>query len=385
MKANATAAAMILLGLNVSATPLLGVPILPLELMSIGQTDSPEVDLRRKSEELVKRARAAMKGGNLELAERWVAEAEKLKVPTDGLLSRFTDTPQKVRKDLDKMKTGSGKPGLAGLLTGKKPDPLKQTPPQRLPNEAVQGARQLPPTGAANPFASPLPNQAAGDAQVRTKQALGFVAQAAAALGRGDLATAERMARQAEALRLPERAYGGGTTPWELLLKVDKQRRQQGSGAVAGAGLNGQVAPAVFDPTKDNSYVRTASAEEALPPTDALAQQVRGLQPLTQQPPPVQYPAPGTSTIGSPFNGTVPPTVPSGQFTSPGTESIVVETPSTAGTTTEFPEVTVISEPDPFGAVPSGTIVSPESSGFPSNGVNTTVSGVAPVEIDQAR
>ena len=62
---------------------------------------------RREADELLRRARAAIKEDNLPLA-RWCLErAEKMDVEYDGLFQRFGDTPDKVRRDLERLEHGS--------------------------------------------------------------------------------------------------------------------------------------------------------------------------------------------------------------------------------------------------------------------------------------
>ena len=60
-----------------------------------------------------------------------------------------------------------------------------------------------------------------------------LAAQARAALDRGDLAQALRLAEQAQSLRVPETAFGpGDLRPWEVLLQVQSAFNRQATGAV---------------------------------------------------------------------------------------------------------------------------------------------------------
>ena len=58
---------------------------------------------RRESDDLLRRARGAIKDGNLAQARWYLERAEKMQVDYSGLLKRFVDTPQKVRRDLAKL------------------------------------------------------------------------------------------------------------------------------------------------------------------------------------------------------------------------------------------------------------------------------------------
>jgi len=67
---------------------------------------------RRKAEELLHRAREAMKQGNLGLADTYIDRAAKLNVKYDSLFARFRDTPQKARRDLNKLKGRQSSSGV---------------------------------------------------------------------------------------------------------------------------------------------------------------------------------------------------------------------------------------------------------------------------------
>ena len=129
------------------------------------------------------------------------------------------------------------------------------------------------------------------------------MAQAKAAFDREDLDLADKLSRQASALQVPDSGYAGGDTPWEMGMKIQKQRRLTGRLApVASTTTAGQgVTQAVYDSSKDSTFVRQVSGQEpVLPPADTLAQQVRGLNPLLEQPAPVALQAqalPGASAV----------------------------------------------------------------------------------------
>ena len=124
---------------------------------------------------------------------------------------------------------------------------------------------------------------------------------------------------------------------------------------VVGANGQGKVAPAVFDPTTDQTYVRQVAAEEPLlPGVQRVAQQLPGLNPLMQQPAPVTL-----QTQGLPGTGI---TVPGGSATrqphellpGPATSAPTTISPAPPATTFQAsPESTPIADPGTFQAPPT--------------------------------
>ena len=202
-----------------------GSPVLAQTPAATPEESNGIVDLRKQSAELLRRARVSMKRGNLDLAERFVSEAEKLDAPQNGILSRFADSPEKVRKDLAKLRTQQpARPQSA--------DPNKGTV-IALPTAAPTA------TGTAA-----INGGLAFDAQQAVK-ARSMMAQARAALDRGDLGLAETLSKQAAGLQIPDSGYAGGDTPWELEMKIQKQRR-----------LTGTVAPVAATSAPQGSQVQ---------------------------------------------------------------------------------------------------------------------------------
>ena len=275
------------------------------------------VDVRKQSSELLRRARVAMKGGSLDLAERFIKKAEDLDAPQTGILSRFADTPEKARKDLSKLReiqAGTGVAATAG--------PDKGT------------IVTLPATATLD--GQPLPSQVGAAAGQHAVKARSIMAQAKAAFDRGDLKLADSLTRKAAQLQVPDNQFSGGDTPWELGMKIEKQLRLTGNvpssvAPVVAANTTQQVVPAVYNATEENSYVRQASAEEAvLPPIDTLAQQARGLNPLMQQPAPMTVPSSSIPNAGivSGQGNYFPPTTSAAPIVTNG-QSVNVPTPAT--------------------------------------------------------
>ena len=63
---------------------------------------------RREADDLLRRARQAMKEGRLDAADELVARAEKLNVTSESIFARFVDSPDKVRKELTTLRKASG-------------------------------------------------------------------------------------------------------------------------------------------------------------------------------------------------------------------------------------------------------------------------------------
>jgi len=352
---------------------------------AIGQSDSAdEATRRRESDKWLRQARQNLEQGNFEAAEYCVQRAEKLNAKYDSVLSRFADTPQKVRQALEaaQMKQGGNvtrpserfTPGGASAAAERTGSPARspQSPEQTLnmlTNDAKAKASEYLARGRAAlqqgdqlaaiasyqqaaalgatfsnqeyapaqlaaelekagvdparlkaaaptaPFATqpsgfsmtdldrlpPITNAplranqvfqgavvtnpaqlgAAGNARPASPEksaAMRLLAQAQAALQRGDLTSARQLAQQAQAIRVPESEFAPGETrPWELVLQINSAiNRRGGSGvqppanyepvapAVAsGGGLSSPypVQPGVYAPEHDMTQNRYAQAE----------------------------------------------------------------------------------------------------------------------------
>lgn len=142
-----------------------------------------------------------------------------------------------------------------------------------------------------NPRRLPSPRGKSGEGN--KAEALRLVAQAQAALDRGDLATAKRHAEQAQRMA-PESAYGPNETrPWMVLLEVNKAMNnrqsvmptggttaQQALAREHGGGGQYPVSQGVYNPQEDNS--RTVPAQTLQPNQGADGQ---SSQPAAKQNP----------------------------------------------------------------------------------------------------
>jgi general secretion pathway protein D len=367
---------------------------------AFGQTASAdEAARRREADQWLRQARQALEDGKPDVAEYCVDRAEKFNASFDSVLSRFADTPAKVRRDIDAARgsgptrpqvpsqqfapgsppanglsttaTGNAAPGKDQVLnqmtnTGKAQasDYLQrgrqalqqgdktaalswyqravatgasfapgefspvhfaselqragvdisriaqlQPAPAFATNPADFAPRELDrlpaikpmPSNADSAFEGGLvtnPTQLAGGSQFGNAMpaspqklaAMRLLAQAQAALGRGDLRAANEFAEQAQAIRVPEQEFSQGETrPWELLLQIRSQLNRQGGSGVIPAGnfetvpemANGGAQPnrspisqGIYTPESDSTRNRYAQAEiptPALRPADSSA------------------------------------------------------------------------------------------------------------------
>ena len=371
----------------------------------LGQTASAdEAARRREADKWLRQARQALEAGKPDVAEYCVDRAEKLNASFDSVLSRFADTPAKVRRDIDATRgAGSARPqptnqqnasepplpnasstpatgnttapgtdqvlnqltsngkaqaidylqrGRQSLQQGDKTAALSwyqravatgatfaagEFAPVHFASELqragvdISRIAQLQPASAfpTNPadFApreldrlppiKPMPsnsdsafegslvtnpsqlanNSQFGNAMPASPQkmaAMRLLAQAQAALGRGDLRTANEFAEQAQAMRIPDQEYSQGETrPWELLLQIRSQLNRQGGSGVIPAGnfetmpgvASGGAQPArspvsqgVYTPESDPTRNRYAQAEIPTPAPRPAADSSAGLQ-----------------------------------------------------------------------------------------------------------
>ncbi|MEO8493816.1 MAG: hypothetical protein ABI614_02010 [Planctomycetota bacterium] len=359
---------------------------------AFGQTPSADEAVRRReADKWLRQARQALEAGKADVAEHCVDRAEKLNANYDSVLSRFADTPAKVRRDVDALRTaggtapqasgqqfapasplpyGSAAPATGNATASERDQVLNQltdsskaqaneylnrgrqalqqgdktaavawyqravaTGTTYAPGEfsPIQLASELQRAGVDIsriaqlqpnlPFATkpsdfapreldrlppikPMPSSAdsafegsvvtnpsqldnrppAYNAMAVSPQkaaAMRLLAQAQAALGRGDLRTAQEFAEQSQAIRVPEHEFTQGETrPWELLLQIRSQLNRQGGSGVVPAGnfeampavANGGVQPGnspvsrgVYTPESDPTRNRYAQAETPIP------------------------------------------------------------------------------------------------------------------------
>ena len=129
-------------------------------------------ETRREADDLLKRARLAMKDGKLDQAGALITQAEKLDVKYSSLTDRWADTPEKLRKALAEEKA--------------KADKQPQRPSSRFP--AFVGGQEKKPEVPASPFAGQNREAAIDRITDEAKaKALGFADQGRKALARRDI------------------------------------------------------------------------------------------------------------------------------------------------------------------------------------------------------
>lgn len=279
----------------------------------VGQ--AAEANPRTQSDELLRRARQAIKEGKYDAADALISQAEDLKVSYDPVFSRFSDTPAKLRKELDAARSGKGSdrlvPGLLGE-NSRKPaprDPFSDVSREAAPAaEAVENAadkidqvrqgavqtidRTLDRTSerasdyaarSANRLANAA-NRVAGaseraasrvsdDAGLAVKEVQRLMAQAQAAKERGDLQTAQRLLNAAKSYGVPDQAFAQGEVrPWQLGMELDSEMARRGTVAQAnaeqesdpreGRGSRFGVSQGLYNPENDRSRNVPAGAQE---------------------------------------------------------------------------------------------------------------------------
>ena len=141
---------------------------------------------------------------------------------------------------------------------------LAPAAPQSIYGPAVEAS----PASPAGSFDEPqrLPT---GD-PAKKGEAARLIAQARAALDRGDLQAAQAMAEQAQDLNVPDNAFAGDEIrPWQVLLEIEKVARRregvmQASGANAPAEPQYPVAQGYYNPATDATQTVPASTGSVL-------------------------------------------------------------------------------------------------------------------------
>lgn len=230
---------------------------------TMGQTAPPEAAnrppeqvtrrlTRQDVDGLLMQAKTALQNGEIAKAGQFITQAEAAKVRYP--LFYRGDTPKRVRRMVEQAAKDSGFSGdpflmSQGVVGTQVPNPFKQDPaamPTPLP--AVTG------TAAAN--------------ETRREQADRLIATARTALGKGNLAQAERLAAEASQLNVPEAEFHkGADSPARLAWDLQRARYQnvasgQGvitAGAQSPVGDQRYASQALHTPSSDSSLNQPAS------------------------------------------------------------------------------------------------------------------------------
>ena len=96
----------------------------------IGQNaQATDAERKQSAEQWLKLARQSLKAGDVDQATKYVERAEKLNVKFDSMLSRMSDTPEKVRRDIVAAKNAGTQPATPSQrFTAARPDQAPATP-----------------------------------------------------------------------------------------------------------------------------------------------------------------------------------------------------------------------------------------------------------------
>ena len=142
---------------------------------------------------------------------------------------------------------------------------LYQAAPQSIYGPAAPASPASPAAGAYDE-----PQRLPTGDPAKKGEAARLIAQARAALDRGDLQAAQAMAEQAQDLNVPDIAFAGDETrPWQVLLEIEKVARRregvmQASGANAPAEPQYPVAQGYYNPATDTTQTVPASSGSVL-------------------------------------------------------------------------------------------------------------------------
>ncbi len=136
----------------------------------------------------------------------------------------------------------------------------------------VAAAPQLPPRAQQNPPQRLPTATQGGETNDRKNEAVALLAQARAAMARGDWPRAQRMALTAKSLNVPDNAFGPrDERPWVVLLDIEKSQRAGGVMQAGGAHPTSPpqgpfpVQPGVYRPGQDNTRVTAAQNLQPVP------------------------------------------------------------------------------------------------------------------------
>ena len=226
---------------------------------------NPATYRRQYATSLMDQAQALMKHGDF-------ATAQQLAQKANSLGAQFRDFERTPKDLLDSIVTAQESTSRPATLSA------PQAPAGALQATIGDG---LPQDVQRLPSASPNGNS-------RKAQASQLLASARVALGRGDVALAERLVSQAEGLGVPQSEFGmNEVKPWQLGLEIRQAKSR--SRAVRPAGYEEQVAGGsvtigdrypvsrgVYEPSRDGTRNQQAQAVQSQPTPAARLRDNRG-------------------------------------------------------------------------------------------------------------
>ena len=272
------------------------VPAVRLVTQAVGQTESTAS--RRESDELLRRARTAMKAGDTKQAFTYLKRVEQMEVKYDGLLQRFGDTPVKLRRDLEKIDPALfvGELSQATAEALPLPDDLVAQQDNLLPAPVttVSGATSTDP----GPVAANLNPPETQELSSQKSRVLQLLAQSKLALDKGELVRAERLATEARAIGLPDEVYqADDARPWKILLEIERAKHMsQGTARIQPVVTDDVVRKAGVTSSDDLSgIVQLAAGQIEFPDaTDDFPNDFVADPPFANEPPT----APTASRVG---------------------------------------------------------------------------------------
>jgi general secretion pathway protein D len=246
-------------GLGLPATGAWAAPDLGSAQALLASGATAQADGHDMADELMDKAQAAIDAGNFESADYFIAQAEKLNVKF-GKFYRGP-TPEKLRKALDEKRGGRTSAAVVNpYVNDNGQRQAEGAAPREMPNNryADESAAQT------NPYAAEAASDKAADAR---QQAMRMTAVARQALDRGDLSGAERMAREAAKLGVPDSAYpSGADRPSTVMLDIAAARSNAGAVRTAQAVEGRDTQPVergAYRADRDRSRNRTVQSEDA--------------------------------------------------------------------------------------------------------------------------
>ena len=204
-----------------------------------GEEASPPSLTKEQVEALLARAKQAIAGGRLDVADRLIVEAESAAISYPMFYSG--DTPARLRRVVDQAKRDQAR-------MAPRPAPSAVRPPNPFQRDTQAKPRALPAVGQES---SP---QMADDPKAQTLQ---LMAASRAAMKQGNLPQAERYAVQAGQMNVPEAEFAtSGDSPARLAWDLQKARYQANAPVAQAAAMEPVGAPrygsqAVYVPEQD--------------------------------------------------------------------------------------------------------------------------------------
>jgi len=243
------------------------------------RSTSPAAGDAQKAQQMLHQARRAIAEGDLRKAATLVSEVDRLKVGFGPGDDTADDVDRLIREaaSLRQPRDGESRQQLDhryARFLKHQADGLRRHGDRALAEKLARKAQEVGGDGGSPTLTvSDAGERPRDSVATRKREALALLARAKAALDRDDVRLAERLTADAQRLDVPEDAFAPGELqPWLLQLQIRKIRSRQGSAYRTAAHQDDRsrssryaVAPASYDPRRDDTRTRRASAEEGPP------------------------------------------------------------------------------------------------------------------------